>query len=53
VKYELYVSEVRIFIDGNKRERRTAAISSCQDVMLHDPSVLTCDSLKHRWKFSR
>jgi hypothetical protein len=46
VKYELCVSEVKIFIVCNKMERRTAAISSCQEVMLHDPNVFTCDSLK-------
>lgn len=46
VKYERCVSEVKNVIDGNKKERRTAAVSSCQDVMLHDPNVLTCDSLK-------
>ena len=39
VKYELCVSEVENVIDSNKRERRTAAISSRQDVMLHDPNV--------------
>lgn len=46
MKYELCFSEVKTLIDGNKRERRTAAISSCQEVLLHDPNVLTCDSLK-------
>ena len=48
VKYEVCVSVAKMFIDGNKRERTTAAAASCQEVMLHDPNVLHVTVRKHR-----